>query len=75
LRLLDLTNAAMVGFAVTGAFLSATYYPHMYVLTALLISARIFAARAAGLQPDAGRVKTSRLPNAGPPRRAHRNQA
>jgi putative inorganic carbon (HCO3(-)) transporter len=51
LRLLDMSNAAMVGFAVTGAFLSATYYPHIYVLTALLISARIFASRAAQLQP------------------------
>jgi probable O-glycosylation ligase (exosortase A-associated) len=50
LRLLDMTNASMVGFAVSGAFLSATYYPHIYVLTALLISARTFAARAASLE-------------------------
>ena len=49
--MLDLLNAGMVGFAVAGAFLSATYYPHMYVLTALLISARIFASRAGGLIP------------------------
>lgn len=48
-RMLDLLNAAMVAFAVAGAFLSATYYPHMYVLTGLLISARILAARRAGL--------------------------
>lgn len=75
LRLLDMANAGMVGFAVTGAFLSATYYPHMYVLTALLISARVFAARAAGLQPGEGLTKTSRLPKAGPPRRTNRNQA
>lgn len=75
LRLLDMTNAGMVGFAVTGAFLSATYYPHMCVLTALLIAARAFAGRAAGLQPGEGLVKTSRLPNAGPPRRTNRNHA
>lgn len=52
IRLLDLVNAGLVGFAVCGAFLSATYYPHMYVLTALLISARIFAMRAVGLPSD-----------------------
>lgn len=48
-RMLDMLNAGMVGFAVAGAFLSATYYPHMYVLSALLISARILASRHAGL--------------------------
>jgi hypothetical protein len=48
-RMLDLMNAGMVGFAVAGAFLSATYYPHVYVLSGLLISARILAARRAGL--------------------------
>lgn len=48
-RMLDLLNAGMVGFAVAGAFLSATYYPHMYVLSGLLISARILASRRAGL--------------------------
>lgn len=75
LRLLDMTNAGMVGFAVAGAFLSATYYPHMYLLTALLISARLFAARAGGTQPDEGPGRKSRLPNAGPPRRTQRDQA
>ena len=73
LRLLDMTNAAMVGFAVTGTFLSATYYPHMYVLTALLISARFFAARAGKVQLEAVFAKTKMLPNAGPPRRIQRN--
>ncbi|MGE0030130.1 MAG: O-antigen ligase family protein [Steroidobacteraceae bacterium] len=42
LRLLDMTNAAMVGFAVAGAFLSAIYYPHIFVLTALMLAARQF---------------------------------
>lgn len=72
-QMLDLMNAGMVGFAVAGAFLSATYYPHMYVLTALLISARIIAARDAGLQPDQSLAKTRILPNAGPPNRIQRN--
>jgi probable O-glycosylation ligase (exosortase A-associated) len=75
LRLLDMTNAAMVGFAVAGAFLSASYYPHIYVLTAMLISARLFATRAAGLQTLDGLINTSKLPKAGPPRRTQRNQA
>jgi hypothetical protein len=29
-------NASLVGFAVGGAFLSATYYPHIYMLAGLL---------------------------------------
>jgi len=52
MQLLDMLNAAMVGFAVAGAFLSATYYPHMYVLTALLIAARSLARRDTGLNPS-----------------------
>jgi hypothetical protein len=50
MRLLDMTSAAAVGFAVSGAFLSATYYPHMYVLTALLLSARTFAGQVSALK-------------------------
>ena len=73
LRLLDLTNVGMVAFAVTGAFLSATYYPHIYVVAALLISARIIAARTAGLQHDSGLANTRILANAGPPNRIQRN--
>jgi len=73
-RMLDMINAGMVGFAVAGAFLSSAYYPHMYVLTALLISARILLARNAGLQPPHSLTNTRILPNAGPPRRIQRNQ-
>jgi len=47
-RTVDLLTAAMVGFAVAGAFLSAVYYPHIYVLSGLLISARLIAAPLAG---------------------------
>jgi hypothetical protein len=46
-RMLDLLNAGMAGFAVAGAFLSATYHPHMYVHPAPLISPRILASRRA----------------------------
>ena len=36
-------SAGMIGFAVAGAFLSAAYYPHIFVLTALLYCARTIA--------------------------------
>jgi len=41
--LLLMMSASMIGFAVAGAFLSATYYPHVFVLTGLLCSARCIA--------------------------------
>jgi putative inorganic carbon (HCO3(-)) transporter len=59
-----LSAAAMVGFGVAGAFLSATYYPHLYVLTGLMVSARALASAETGVA--VGVVK-SRL---GFPRRA-----
>lgn len=51
LRLLMLTSAAMIGFAIAGAFLSVAYYPHIFVLTAVLLSARSFALRQVGMEP------------------------
>lgn len=51
LRLLMLTSAAMIGFIVAGAFLSVAYYPHIFILTAVLLTARSFALRQVGLQP------------------------
>jgi putative inorganic carbon (HCO3(-)) transporter len=47
-RTVDLFTTAMVGFAVPGAFLSAAYYPHIYVLAGLLISVRQIALPLAG---------------------------
>lgn len=44
-RDLDLLTAAAIGFAVAGAFLSACYYPHLFVLSGLLISARQLLSR------------------------------
>jgi putative inorganic carbon (HCO3(-)) transporter len=43
IRLLGLLAASAVGFAVPGAFLSAAYYPHIFVLTGILVSARCIA--------------------------------
>jgi putative inorganic carbon (HCO3(-)) transporter len=39
-RLLACTSASLISFATGGAFLSAVYYPHMYVLAGLLAATR-----------------------------------
>lgn len=39
-NLLACTSASMVSFAVAGAFLSAAYYPHLYVIAGLLSATR-----------------------------------
>jgi probable O-glycosylation ligase (exosortase A-associated) len=39
-NVLACTSAALVAFATAGAFLSAAYYPHMYVLAGMLAAAR-----------------------------------
>ena len=59
--------AAMIGFGVAGAFLSATYYPHLYVLTGLMLSTRAIAARDAGLAVDAAVKSRLGLRRATPP--------
>lgn len=41
--LLYFVSASMVGFAVAGAFLSAAYYPHVFVLTGIMLAARDLA--------------------------------
>ena len=52
IRALDMFNASIVGLAVAGAFLSITYYPHIFVLAALCISLRRLLAEEAGLVDD-----------------------
>ncbi len=46
---LKFMNASMFGFAVAGAFLSVAYYPHIFVLTGLMIAARSIVAARAGI--------------------------
>lgn len=48
-RLLNNTVACVLGFAIPGAFLSVAYYPHVFVLGALLVSVRQMVAESAGL--------------------------
>ena len=42
-NVLNCTSAALVAFATGGAFLSAAYYPHLYVLCGLMVAARHIA--------------------------------
>jgi putative inorganic carbon (HCO3(-)) transporter len=51
-RLLILSAGAALGFAVAGAFLSAAYYPHVYVLSGLLIAVRSIVATRAGVKVE-----------------------
>jgi putative inorganic carbon (HCO3(-)) transporter len=59
---LSCTSASLLGFAVGGAFLSATYYPHLYVLCGLLVATRgivkqqLETAAVTAQQPDAADV-------------------
>ena len=49
-RQLNLFTCAVIGFATAGAFLSAAYYPHIFVLTGMLIAARAMALARFGLK-------------------------
>ena len=40
INMLSCTSASMLGFAVGGAFLSAAYYPHMYLISGLMAAVR-----------------------------------
>jgi probable O-glycosylation ligase (exosortase A-associated) len=44
-QVLASTSAAMIAFAVGGAFLSAVYYPHIYMVAALMTASRRIALR------------------------------
>ena len=54
IRMQFATSAAMIGFAVAGAFLSAPYYPHLFVLTGIMLSSRALLP----LHASAGDVPT-----------------
>lgn len=57
IRSLDLFNAGILGFSVAGAFLSVTYYPHIFVLGGLAIALRRVIAEEAGLVNEIAAVK------------------
>ena len=59
-RTLLLLNASMVGFAMAGAFLSVAYYPHVFVLTGLMIAVRASTQAKLGDRADQGVGDTGR---------------
>jgi probable O-glycosylation ligase (exosortase A-associated) len=65
-RLLVALAASSAGFAVAGAFLSVAYYPHVMVLSGLLLSGRSIAVTAHGVArpSQAGHEATGRRPHA-----------
>jgi putative inorganic carbon (HCO3(-)) transporter len=54
--ILRFTTASMLGFAVAGAFLSVAYYPHVFVMTGLLLSARCILLSRSGIDMSALRA-------------------
>jgi putative inorganic carbon (HCO3(-)) transporter len=48
-RALFLTAAAFIGFALAGAFLSAAYYPHIFVLSGMLVATRAIVRQREGI--------------------------
>jgi putative inorganic carbon (HCO3(-)) transporter len=59
-RVLLLTAGSFVGFSIAGAFLSAAYYPHIFVMTGLLVATRCIVAQREGL--DLAVLSGKRLP-------------
>ena len=69
IRLLNNMTASVLGFAIAGAFLSVAYYPHVFVLGALLVVARLMVAESAGL--SLAPVKVRQNASRRTPRRNH----
>lgn len=64
IRTLNTLNASILGFAVAGAFLSVTYYPHIFVLAGLGLALRRVIAEEAGLALEPSTVKRRINPRA-----------
>lgn len=52
-----LSAASMVAFGVAATFLSATYYPHLYVLTGLMVAARALASAQTGVAVSVAKAR------------------
>jgi probable O-glycosylation ligase (exosortase A-associated) len=61
-RLLNMMSAGALGLSISGAFLSVTYYPHLFMLTGLCISARCIVAREFGLSTTENETGQKKLP-------------
>lgn len=53
-RLLLLITASCIGFSIAGAFLSVAYYPHIFLLTGVMLSARSIAKNDGAARETAG---------------------
>lgn len=51
-RLINMLNASVLGLSVAGAFLSVTYYPHLFMITGICIAMRCVVAREFGISPE-----------------------
>ena len=60
--MLRFMSASVIGFAVAGAFLSVAYYPHIFVLTGLMVAARCMIAEKAGIDLLALNASPGKLP-------------
>jgi O-antigen ligase len=49
-RRLYVFSAALLGYAVAGAFLSAAYYPHIFIVTGIFLAVRHVAEVGTGVQ-------------------------
>ncbi len=56
-RVLNMMNASLLGLAVAGAFLSVTYYPHLFMVTGMCIALRCIVARDFGISPEESKKK------------------
>lgn len=66
-RLFLCLNGSLIGYAVAGAFLSALYYPHLYVISGIFIAAELMYRRdEATLFPAAGEA-AGEYPQVGQP--------
>lgn len=66
-RLLLMGTTAVLGFAVAGAFLSAAYYPHLFVLTGTMVALRSMVSKTLPPDPtEAGRGRGRRRRVSGP---------
>lgn len=67
-RMLDIMSASVAGLAVSGAFLSVTYYPHLFVVTALCVVARHMALHPATSSVVAAKARGTSMPETTPRR-------
>ena len=69
-QLLSCLSVSVIAYAIAGAFLSATYYPHMFVLSGVLLSARRLVREETRAEVDHAHRLALPLPAAATPRPA-----